>query len=132
MRDDIKIGATFPDYELPDHTDTPRKLSFLQGNDPMVVTLNRSVAVAMVHGPDAGLALLATLDADDRMTGNHRVLAVRAHLFEMAGDDDAARTAFRDAARRTTSLPEQRYLEARAARLAVAPGTEGGQHPAVR
>ena len=43
MRDDIKIGATFPDYELPDHTDTPRKLSFLQGGDPMVLTLNRSV-----------------------------------------------------------------------------------------
>jgi peroxiredoxin len=43
MREDIKIGATFPDYELPDHTDTPRKLSFLQGNDPMVLTLNRSV-----------------------------------------------------------------------------------------
>jgi peroxiredoxin len=43
MRPDIKVGETFPDYELPDHTDTPRKLSFLQGGDPMVVTLNRSV-----------------------------------------------------------------------------------------
>jgi peroxiredoxin len=43
MREDIRIGATFPDYELPDHTDTPRKLSFLQGDDPMVLTLNRSV-----------------------------------------------------------------------------------------
>jgi peroxiredoxin len=43
MRDDIRVGAIFPDYELPDHTDTPRKLSFLQGDDPMVVTLNRSV-----------------------------------------------------------------------------------------
>jgi hypothetical protein len=43
MRDDIKVGAIFPDYELPDHTDTPRKLSFLQGDDPMVVTLNRGV-----------------------------------------------------------------------------------------
>jgi peroxiredoxin len=43
MRDDIRVGATFPDYELPDHTDTPRKLSFLQGGDPMVLTLNRAV-----------------------------------------------------------------------------------------
>jgi len=43
VRDDIRIGATFPDYDLPDHTDTPRKLPFLQGGDPMVLTLNRSV-----------------------------------------------------------------------------------------
>jgi hypothetical protein len=30
MRSDIVPGGTFPDYELPDHTDTPRKLSELQ------------------------------------------------------------------------------------------------------
>jgi hypothetical protein len=36
----------------------------------------------------------------------------------MAGDHDAARAAYREAARRTTSLPERRYLEERAARLA--------------
>ena len=83
-----------------------------------VVTLNRAVAVAFVQGPEAGLELLASLDNDDRMTGNHRVAAVRAHLLEMAGDEAAARSSYRDAARRTTSLPEQRYLEARAARLA--------------
>src|SRR4051794_25704520 len=41
MRADIVAGATFPDYELPDHTDTPRKLSILQGDDPMVLTLHR-------------------------------------------------------------------------------------------
>jgi len=41
MRSDIAPGATFPDYELPDHTDTPRKLSELQGDDPMIVTLAR-------------------------------------------------------------------------------------------
>lgn len=41
MRDDIRPGATFPDYELPDHTDTMRKLSVLQGDDPMVVVLSR-------------------------------------------------------------------------------------------
>ena len=85
--------------------------------NPMV-TLNQSVAVAMVSGPGAGLDLLATLDADDRMTGHHRLHAVRAHLLEMAGDLEAARASYRSAARRTTSLPERRYLEARAARLA--------------
>ena len=83
-----------------------------------MVTLNHAVAVAMVDGPRAGLELLATLDADDRMAGHHRLDAVRAHLLEMAGDHAAARAGYRTAARRTTSLPEQRYLEARAARLA--------------
>ena len=41
MRSDIVPGATFPDYELPDHTETPRKLSELQGDDPMILTLAR-------------------------------------------------------------------------------------------
>jgi predicted RNA polymerase sigma factor len=84
--------------------------------NPMV-TLNHAVAVAMVDGPRAGLELLATLDADDRLADHHRLEAVRAHLLEMAGDRAAARVGYRAAARGTTSLPEQRYLEARAARL---------------
>src|SRR3979409_1322326 len=41
MRSDIVPGGTFPDYELPDHTKTPRKLSELQGEDPLVLTLAR-------------------------------------------------------------------------------------------
>jgi RNA polymerase sigma factor (sigma-70 family) len=85
--------------------------------NPMV-TLNRAVALAMVDGPQAGLDLLATLDTDDRVSKHHRVDAVRAHLQEMAGDVAAARDSYRLAARRTTSVPERRYLEARAARLA--------------
>ncbi|WP_214403875.1 RNA polymerase sigma factor [Pseudonocardia lacus] len=82
-----------------------------------VVTLNRAVALAMVAGPGAGLDLLAGLDGDRRMAGNHRLDAVRAHLLELAGDPAAAREAYLRAARRTTSIPEQRYLTARAARL---------------
>jgi predicted RNA polymerase sigma factor len=86
------------------------------GPNPMV-TLNHAVALAMARGPQAGLELLATLDADERMARHHRLPAVRAHLLEMAGELDPAREAYREAARRTTSLPEQRYLVARAARL---------------
>jgi peroxiredoxin len=41
MRSDIKPGGTFPDYALPDHTDSVRKLSELQGIDPMIVVLAR-------------------------------------------------------------------------------------------
>jgi predicted RNA polymerase sigma factor len=76
------------------------------------------VAVGMACGPQAGLELLATLEADERIATHHRLEAVRAHLLERAGDLDAARASYCAAARRTTSLPEQRYLEARAARLA--------------
>jgi RNA polymerase sigma factor (sigma-70 family) len=84
-----------------------------------IVTLNRAVAVAMIDGPQAGLDLLATLDSDERIAGHHRLDAVRAHLLEMAGDRGAARQSYRTAARRTTSFPERRYLEGRAARLAA-------------
>jgi peroxiredoxin len=41
MRDDIIPGAVFPDYELSDHTGKRRKLSALQGSDPMVLVLSR-------------------------------------------------------------------------------------------
>ena len=82
-----------------------------------VVTLSRAVALAMVHGPRAGLALLATLDTGGRMAHSHRLEAVRAHLLEQAGEIAAARKSYLLAARMTASLPEQRYLTLRAARL---------------
>ena len=84
--------------------------------NPMV-TLNHAVAVAMVDGPEAGLAMLDELEADERIRTHHRLEAVRAHLLEMAGDTPAARASYRLAGQRTTSLPERRYLEARASRL---------------
>jgi RNA polymerase sigma factor (sigma-70 family) len=87
--------------------------------NPMV-TLNHAVAVAMVDGPQAGLDMLATLESDDRLAGHHRLDAVRAHLLEMTGDLAGAQASYRVAARRTSSIPEQRYLESRAARLTEA------------
>ncbi len=84
-----------------------------------IVTLNRAVATAMVHGPQAGLDLLAGIEDDKRTAGHHRVDAVRAHLLEMNEDPAAAREHYERAARRATSGPEQRYLLAQAARLAA-------------
>jgi predicted RNA polymerase sigma factor len=84
--------------------------------NPMV-TLNRAVALAEIDGPQAGLALLATLDADERMAGHHRLLSVRAHLLEKAGDPAAAHELYRRAAKSTASLAERRYLESRASRV---------------
>jgi predicted RNA polymerase sigma factor len=102
-----------------DHTDWQQILALyglleqMTGNP--VVTVNRAVAAAMAHGPSAGLALLDAVD--ERLNGHYRLDAVRAHLLEMAGDTKAALAHYRAAARRTTSLPEQRYLATQAARL---------------
>ena len=85
--------------------------------NPMA-TLNRAVATAMVHGPQAGLDLLTELDADKRIAGHYRIDAVRGHLLRMAGDDAGARSHYLSAAKHTLSVPEQRYLESCAARLA--------------
>jgi RNA polymerase sigma factor (sigma-70 family) len=85
--------------------------------DNPAVLLNYAVAVAMARGPAAGLELLGGLEADQRIAGDHRLEAVRAHLLEMTGDLATARAAYESAAARTTSLPRQRYLYARAARL---------------
>jgi RNA polymerase sigma factor (sigma-70 family) len=80
-----------------------------------IVTLNKAVAAGMADGPSAGLAVLDAVD--ERLNGHYRLDAVRAHLLEMAGDTDAALVHYRAAASRTTSLPEQRYLTMRAARI---------------
>jgi RNA polymerase sigma factor (sigma-70 family) len=112
------IAAVHAEAGQPGDTDWPQIVALYRvlervAPNPMV-TLNHAVALAMVDGPQAGLALLATLDA--RLSESHRLVAVRAHLLELAGDDTAARDAYREAARRTTSLPERRYLEGRAAK----------------
>ena len=116
------IAAVHDEAERAEDTDWPQILALYELleriTDNPVITLNRAVAVAMVRGPRAGLSVLETLDAGERLTGHHRLDAVRAHLLEMAGNHAAARCCYRTAARRTTSLPERRYLEARAARLA--------------
>lgn len=87
-------------------------------SDNPMVTLGRAVAVAMVQGPDAGLALAASLDADPRVAAHHRLAAVKAHLYERKGDVPAAIRHYRAAASATTSMPERSYLEMKAAKLA--------------
>ena len=88
-------------------------------SDNPMVTLNRAIALAMVHGPPAGLKLLDAVERDGKLAGNHRLDAVRAHLLEQVGDKGAAIAHYRAAAKLTTSIPEQHYLITRAARLAA-------------
>jgi predicted RNA polymerase sigma factor len=115
------IAAVHAEASSAEETDWPQILALYNmleqlAPNPMVA-LNRAVAVGMVRGPQAALQIVATLEADKRIAGHHRVDSVRAHLHELAGDRGAARAGYLAAARRTTSMPEQRYLEARAARL---------------
>ena len=56
MRPDIVPGAVFPDYALPDHTETVRTLSELQGEDPMILTLARGHYCPKEHQQHLALA----------------------------------------------------------------------------
>jgi len=113
------IAALHGEAARAEDTDWPQILALygllerLTGN-PMV-TLNRAVAAAMVHGAAAGLDLLRPLD--ERLAGHYRLDAVRAHLLDMLGDGDAAIAHYRAAAHGTMSIPERNYLITKAARV---------------
>jgi RNA polymerase sigma factor (sigma-70 family) len=115
------VAAIHDEAERAEQTDWPQILALYglleRMSDNPMVTLNRAIAVAMVHGPRQGLELLDALDKDGRLADSHRLDAVRAHLLELAGDQAGAIASYRRAASRTTSLPEQRYLMGRIARL---------------
>ena len=124
------IAAVHDRARRADETDWAQILALYGLLDQMtgnpVVTLNRAVAAAMAEGPAAGLAVLDTVG--ERLAGHYRLDAVRAHLLEMSGDTQGALEHYRAAASRTTSVPEQRYLQTRAARL-NAEGGEGAGAP---
>jgi predicted RNA polymerase sigma factor len=112
------IAAVHDEAPSAEETDWPQVLALYQLLDQIapnpMATLNRALAVAMVRGTDAGLGLLASLDSDDRVSRHHRLYAMRGHLLQMAGSLAQARGAFEEAARRTASAPEKRYLLRRA------------------
>lgn len=115
------IAACHDEATSTEHTDWPQILALYglleRMSDNPMLTLNKAVAFAMVHGPSAALELLKALDQDPRMATNHRLAAVRAHLFEKAGDHALAVQHYQDAAERTSSAPERNYLRLKAARL---------------
>ncbi|MGW2559152.1 RNA polymerase sigma factor [Streptomyces sp. NPDC001514] len=115
------VAAVHDEARTVEETDWPQILALYgvleQLSDNPFYSLNRAVAAAMVHGPEAGLRLLDAMETDARLTGHHRLHVVRAHLLEMAGEREAAVENYRAAASRTPSLPERHYLTIRAARL---------------
>jgi predicted RNA polymerase sigma factor len=115
------IAAVHDEAAVAEDTDWPQILALydmlMRFTPSPVVALNRAIATAMVKGPDAGLALLAPLESDERLRSSHRLDAVRAHLLERAGDRNTAVALYRSAASRTASIPERNYLLMKAARL---------------
>jgi RNA polymerase sigma-70 factor (ECF subfamily) len=76
-----------------------------------IVALNRAVAVAMVRGPEAGLALIDELR--DPLADYHLLHAARADLLRRLGRAGEACAAYREALARVGSAPERRFLERR-------------------
>jgi RNA polymerase sigma factor (sigma-70 family) len=116
------IAAVHDQASRVEDTDWPQILALygllerVSGNP--IVALNRAIAAAMVHGPTAGLAMIDALD--DRLAGHYRLDVVRAHLFEMSGDTEAALRHYGAAVGHSTNTPERDYLTRQAARLRAA------------
>ncbi len=115
------VAAVHDEAPSTEETDWPQILALYEVlatlSDNPVVALNQAVAVAMVHGPEAGLRQLDALEKDTRLTNHHRLDAVRGHLLERSGDPARAGACYRRAADRASSVAERNYLILRAARL---------------
>ncbi|MEV0542084.1 RNA polymerase sigma factor [Nocardia salmonicida] len=115
------VAGLHAEARRPEDTDWARILqlyTMIERSTPNpMITLNRAVATAMVHGPAAGLAVADSVA--EPLSRSHRLAAVRGHLQEMAGDHVAAVAEYRRAAQQTASVPERDYLLLRAARLRV-------------
>lgn len=117
------IAAVHDEAARSEETDWPQIMALysllMRMSDSPMVALNHAIALAMVHGPAAGLALVDALDTPTLLAGHYRLDAVRAHLYERAGNHERALAHYRAAAERTTSLPERNYLTTKATRLAA-------------
>ncbi|WP_187282580.1 RNA polymerase sigma factor [Streptomyces sp. MS191] len=115
------IAAVHDEAPTARETDWPQILALYgvleQVSPSPVVSLNRAVAVAMVHGPAAGLEIVDELTGRGELKDHYRVHVVRGHLLERAGEPEAARQEYLRAAARTASLPERHYLTLRASAL---------------
>jgi peroxiredoxin len=90
MRPDITPGGTFPDYELPDHTGKRRRLSEIQGTDPMILVLSRGgfcpkdrqqhrLLVAMEPEIDVAYTKIVTIATDGMLELNEFRTGMGAH-----------------------------------------------------
>lgn len=113
-------APTYADTDWPRIAGLYRALGRLADNP--IVGLNAAVAVAMTQGVSAALQELDVASA--ALGDHHRIHAVRAHLYELAGDSVRAAAAFRAAAARTANEAERRYLLNAETRLSDRSGEE--------
>jgi len=80
-----------------------------------VVELNRAVAVGMAEGPEAGLALVAAVEAEGKLTGYYLLPATKADLLRRLGRGGDAAVCYREALELASTDAERRYLSRRLA-----------------
>jgi RNA polymerase sigma-70 factor, ECF subfamily len=109
------IAALHCQAERAEDTDWPqivRLYDLLERLDPSpIVSLNRAVAVAMVDGPQAALALIDALAGD--LDGYHLLHAARADLLRRIGSSAEAAKSYSRALALVTNESERRFLERR-------------------
>jgi peroxiredoxin len=103
MRADIVPGSRFPDYELPDHESVLRKLSEIQGDDPLILTLarghycpkeHRQHLELAQHFPEIAVAYtqVATISTDDHHTSQEFRASVGAQWPFLSDPDRGVQT----------------------------------------
>jgi peroxiredoxin len=130
MRSDIVPGGVVPDYELPDHSGTPRRLSDLQGNDPLVLTLARGHYCPKEHQQHLELAAfypkvavayaqIATISTDD----HHALQEFRASVgAQWTFLSDPERTVQKDLDIQEYTDPEDNPIDPAHPRAQTGPG----------
>jgi RNA polymerase sigma-70 factor, ECF subfamily len=117
------ISALHAQARHPDETDW-EQISLLYGRlaqmtPSPVIELNQAVAIAMLKGPEAGLALLAQSGLAETLEHYYPYHAARADLFRRAGCYDRAIAAYDQALALCQNLIERRFLQQRRRELVV-------------
>jgi RNA polymerase sigma-70 factor (ECF subfamily) len=111
------IAAAHARAETPGETDWGEIAALYalltQANPSPVVELNRAVAVAMAHGPEAGLLILATVDVARALDGYHLYHAAQADLLRRLGRAPEAAVCYQRALELATNAPERAFLDGR-------------------
>ncbi len=114
------LHAVAPTY---DETDWPQILvlydELLRCWPSPVVALNRAVAVAMVHGPAAGLVEIDELEQDPRLAAYRYLPAAKADLLRRLGRTADAAEAYQRAIALTANEAEHAFLTGRLAEIST-------------
>jgi RNA polymerase sigma-70 factor (ECF subfamily) len=115
------IAALHGRAARPEDTDWPQIAALygalLRTTPGPIVELNAAAAVAMAHGPEAGLAWMDRLERSGALDGYHLLPASQADLLRRLGRTEEARAAYRRALALVRHPAERRFLERRLAEL---------------